>query len=157
MCSFTLSYTHAHNNSATGYYCSQTPIKTWVVWGISVLNEIKSGLLVVAGLLVILPGWHWWHFSLPSSLLLLNLSYNTAVYLLSSRRLISYITTSTQHCHYTINTEGLFHSTACRHVFVFLNGPHNVKLHKSFMGNPSRMLTPSGWKRFCSNQNNQQL
>lgn len=60
----------------------------WLGWGISVINDVKSGLLVVAGLLVVIPRWHWRHFPL------LNLSFHTAVYLFSSRRLISYITTT---------------------------------------------------------------
>ena len=61
-----LLHTYTHN-AATGYYCSQTPIKTCLARGISVINEIKSGLLVVARLLVVLPGWHWRLFSLTSS------------------------------------------------------------------------------------------
>lgn len=87
-------FAHAPSNTATAFYCFQTLIKMWLAWEISVINEINSGLFVVAVLLVVLPSWHWRHSSLTSSLLLFNLSYNTAVYLFSSRRLISYITTT---------------------------------------------------------------
>lgn len=121
-------------NAATGYYCSHTPIKMWFALGIPAINEIKSGVLVV------LPGWHWWCSALTSSLLLLYLSSNTAVYLLCSRHLISYITSS---IHSTaimpLTPKGLFHCAACCHVFVFLNGPQYVELHKSFVESPSSL------------------
>lgn len=56
---------------------------------------------------------------------------------------------NTQRCHYTINTKGLFRGTACRHVFVFLNGPQNVELHKSLMGEPIQYALCLGRRGFA--------
>lgn len=59
-----------HDNAATGYYCSRTPIKMWLARGISVINEIKSGLLVVAACSQLAPVV--FHFSLLPSFVFIS-------------------------------------------------------------------------------------
>lgn len=131
--SFTLR--HALKSSATAYYCSQTPIKMWLAWRDSVINKIKLSATCCS----------WtaccsYRLTMTDSLFFL-ISSTAQMFICSAADILSlhyYI--NTQRCHYTINTKGLFRGTACRHVFVFLNGPQNVELHKSLMGSPSSML-----------------
>lgn len=89
---------------------------------VSLKPRLEGGLLVVAGLAVLLPDLDSLSRSPPPASSF-PLSSHTAVYLFSgdgSRRLISYITTfNTQRCHYAINTKELSDSAACRRVFGF--------------------------------------
>lgn len=96
-------------------------------------------MLVVAGLPVVLTPQH---AMVTSSLLIPSPPSHTCLCVQLESSYLSHYNLKTQHHHYAINTEGLFNSAACHHVFVFLNGAQNVTqgLHREPVQNAHSLV-----------------
>lgn len=98
--------------STAASYCSATLIKQCSARGISVINEVQSGLLVVAGLLVVVPGWQ----RQPPFLIHAPSQCFFQYSCLFVQQQSSYLS----------HSASTHDAAACRPFFGFLNGPQSV-------------------------------